>query len=123
MDKYMPGNEAERFAEWLRDGELLVRLHKYSHTIIALPTDQRVIDGLNAGVREAKGCWYPEGGDWPDDDWIIGEDGADNYYVVSKSGVYSGVFEYLHECLEKQLLEPNKRAYYEYCISLHRQSD
>jgi len=122
MNKYMPGNEAAIFKEWLQEDGLLGKFCEYSHAIIALPTDQAVIDGLNTGVRETKGCWYPANGDWLDDDWIIGEDGAGNFYVLSKSGAYQGVFEYLHECLEKQPLEPDIRAYYEYCIQIHRES-
>ncbi len=116
------GNESKQYVEWLMQDDLLGQFHIYSHAYVALPTDQSVLDGVNAGVRDTQGCWYPSGGDWPDDDWIVGEDGAGNYYVISKSGAYEGVFEYLHETLEKLPLAANLRGFYEYCIGIHRQS-
>src|SRR5689334_9951154 len=113
------GNESNQYVEWLANDGLLGKFHIYSHAYVALPTVQSVIDGLNAGVRETQGCWYPNGGDWLDDDWIVGEDGAGSYYVISKSGAYSGVFEYLHETLEKLPLAKSLRGFYDYCIHIH----
>ncbi|NMG35210.1 hypothetical protein GRF61_12220 [Azoarcus sp. TTM-91] len=118
----MIGHEAQQFKHWLEEDGLLGKLHPYSHAYEALPVDQYIIDRHNAEVREAKAVWYSEVGDWSVDDWIIGSMGNGDYYLISKTGSYTGVWQYHHELREKALLAPSLRDFYEFCISIEREA-
>jgi hypothetical protein len=71
----------------------LTPLHPYGYPRCALRTDYDMVVELNAELRRI----IPE---WRDDDWCIGEDGAGNYFIISKSNSYPGVRFWDHEMNE-----------------------
>ncbi len=97
-----PSEISDNFRKWLQTDGLLEALHPYSHAYVALPTNFSVVEWLNQQVRSCSAEWLPNQLSWPDDDWIVGEDGAGNYYTVSKSGDYCGVRFYDHELLSSE---------------------
>ena len=107
----------KKFKEWLKRDGLYGNLHEYSHTILALH------EGINLLVRESEVEWFPNSFQWPDDYWIIGEDGAGNFYFISKQSEDQEVYFYNHETLEKEDFEPSIEHYYKYCKSIEVESD
>lgn len=118
----MIGDEAPQFRSWLQSDSLLGKLDPYSHAHEALPIEQNTIIQINNEVRSIQTAWYSEVDSWPDDDWIVGAMGNGDYYVVSRSGSYEGVWQYHHELREKEFLAPTLRAFYEYCIAIEREA-
>ena len=118
----MIGQEASLFAAWLMADGLLGKINQDSHASVAIPIEQRVHDALNASVRGFEANWYGEMGQWPDNDWIIGEMGNGDYYFISRDGSYPGVWQYHHELLEKELISPTLRGFYDYCIEIDREA-
>lgn len=68
----------------------LTPLLQHGYARCALITDYNAVLELNKELRKI----VPE---WPEDDWIIGQDGAGNYFVMSQSGFYPGVRFWDHE--------------------------
>ena len=110
------------FKEWLERDGLYGTLHEYSHAIIALPTNFDDQEGINVLARESEVEWFPNQFEWPDDYWIIGEDGAGNLYFISKTSQKQEVFFYNHETLEKEEFEPSIERYYQYCKDIEIES-
>ena len=106
------------FAEWLNQTPSLLPLDPNSFAFLALPTDFDHVVRLNADVRSVEADWAPGHSLWPDDDWIIGEDGAGNYFTVAKTGCYHGVREYHHELKRFEDFQPTIRAYFDYVIGI-----
>jgi len=65
----------------------------YGYARCALMTDYSAVSELNEELRRI----IPE---WRDDDWIIGSDGAGNYFTVSQSNLYTNVKFWDHEMNE-----------------------
>lgn len=66
-----------------------------------LISDRKQPMQLNEYARNLITYWFvgwDEPVPWPDDFYIIGENGAGNFYCVSRSGLFPGVKEYDHEC-------------------------
>lgn len=62
----------------------LTPLVEHGYAKCALMTDYDQVLELNKALRKI----IPE---WPEDDWIIGQDGAGNYFVMSQNSSYLGV--------------------------------
>lgn len=116
----MVGQEAQQFAAWLEADGILQKLDPYSHAYCALPTQQAVILTLNNSVRTCRVLWYENQDQWPEDDWIIGEMGNGDYYFVSRSNQYSGVWQYHHELRMKEPVAQSLREFYEFCVKIER---
>jgi hypothetical protein len=116
----MTGNEALQFKEWLMADGLLDKLKPFSHAACALPVSIDIQRKLNESVRSFTAQWYGAIEQWPDDDWIVGEMGNGDYYFVSQSGSYSGVWQYQHELRDKELLVLTLRDFYEWCIQIEK---
>ena len=48
--------------------------------------------------------------------------GNGDYYLISKSGSYLGVWQYHHELRVKEQLVPSLRDFYEYCVSIEQEA-
>lgn len=94
----------------MRSEPSLQRLHPNSFAYLALPTSVEVIRKLNAEARSVIDNWV-------EDEWVIGEDGAGNYFVVSQSGE-PGVREFDHEWSRFDAFQPSLRAYFEYVLGI-----
>lgn len=103
--------------------EGLSSFHRHSHAAWALVTDFKKIDDWNREVRAEHMQWVDGIDGWPDDEWIIGKDGFGNDYVVSKSGLYSGVHVYDHELRNFEPFQPSLRAYFDHCLDIERSTD
>jgi hypothetical protein len=79
----------------------------------ALLTDFAQVCRINQEMRS-----LPEA--WPDDHWIIGEDGAGGYFVVSKSDKYRGVQFFDHEWKLFEEFQPTLRKFFDYCIEIEK---
>lgn len=90
----------------------------FSHAAHALVTDHAKLEDLNARVRAEKNEWIAGTVGWPDDEWVIGDDGRGDFYLVSASGMYEGVHYYDHETKEIEPFKPSLRAFYDYCLEV-----
>jgi len=104
-----------QLAKWFADEQSLLPLHTHGTPSLALLIDASRVRKLNADVRDI----LP---DWPDDEWIIGEDGAGNYFVVSQSGSHTGVRQYDHEWQRFEEFMPNLRAFFDYFADIERRA-
>ena len=76
---------------------------------------------LNDSVRGFSTHWlaeWEEPGPWPEDHIVIGENGAGNYYCISRSGLYAGVLEYDHEYREFVPRADSLEGYYQEVMSI-----
>lgn len=86
-----------------------------------LISDETRLALLNDSVRGFSTHWmaeWEEPGPWPEDHIVIGENGAGNYYCISRSGSYAGVLEYDHECKEFVLWAASLEGYYQEVMSI-----
>lgn len=90
----------------------------FSHAAHALLTDGAKVKALNELVRRQNKEWVLGIVGWPEDEWVIGEDGRGAYYLVSASGKYEGVAYYDHEIKTIEPFQPSLRAFYEYCLQV-----
>jgi len=108
---------ASIFKTWLGADGFLGRLHPNGFAFVALPTDARVLDQLNQDIR----VHLPE---VSAEAFIIGEDGAGNFFTVQASNPDGEVRFFDHEW--KKYVEsevwPSLRGYYEYCIGIEQKS-
>jgi hypothetical protein len=109
----------EQIRSWLLEDKVSA-FDPYSHAAWALINDYDQVAKHNREVRDQEIEWLAGTIGWPDDDWIIGGDGAGNEYVISRSGSYEGVRFYDHECRAFEPFQPSLRAFYEYCLALER---
>lgn len=104
---------ASRFKTWLEADGLLDRLEQNSFAFFALPTDQQIIEAINRVARER----IPE---IPLHEFVVGEDGAGNYFTSASGNVEGEIKFFDHEW--KRYVEaesyPTLRAYYEYCVGV-----
>jgi len=113
---------ADQIGELLPDTDVSA-LSPHGFASCALLTDWEQVRRLNREVRSIPDCWTPSDGQWPDDNWIIGEDGAGNYFVVSQRGLYEGVRIYDHEWRRFELFKADIQEYVDYCIAVERNAD
>jgi hypothetical protein len=81
------------------------------------------IESLNSEVRSIKAFWsleQTEAGYWPDDQLIIGGRGNGDYYFISKSGAFSGVRSFSHECLEVEEYARSLDDYFDKTMEIMR---
>jgi hypothetical protein len=112
----------ETLSNWLQQQGALLPLNPLGFAFLALPTEFGVVEGLNAEIRSFEADWLPGVRQWPDDEWIIGEDGAGNYFVVSKAGLYGGIRRYDHEWKVFEEWQPTLRDYFEHAIQVEQRS-
>lgn len=65
--------------------------------------DSSKVEAINVEMRSFKAIWLPmqvEPSFWPDDWLIIGGSGNGDYFCISKSGSFSGVYCFEHESLQ-----------------------
>ena len=82
----------------------------------ALLTDFDQVCKLNEEVRSFPDEWIA--GKWPDDQWIIGEDGAGNCFVMSKSSAYKGVQFFDHEWKRFEPESEGLREFFDSCLQI-----
>ena len=91
-----------------------------SHAACALLTDWEHVLKLNQDARR-EGVEYIQGVvGWPDDEWIIGEDGRGGSYLVSRTGRYTGVHYYDHEICAIEDHQPTLRDFFDLCLDIER---
>ena len=105
----------DQIKAWL-DAEPDAPFSNFSHAAHALLTDGAKVRSLNDLVRSQNTEWLLGIVGWPEDEWVIGEDGRGAYYLVSASKKYDGVAYYDHETKTIEPFQPSLRAFYEYCI-------
>ena len=86
----------------------------------AIITDYDHICRLNQEVR-AIDSWAA-GFSWPDERWIVGEDGAGNYFVVTKGDMFGVVEFFDHEGLRFEPEKASLRDFFEYCLAIEAAS-
>jgi hypothetical protein len=99
-----------QIAEWLKASAILP-LVKHGSASCALLSDYPTVCRINAEMRS-----LPEG--WPDDHWIIGEDGVGGCFTVSRSCTYQGVQFYDHEWTRFEEFTPSLRDFFDYFIDI-----
>ena len=98
------------FSSWLRKDGLLRHLDASSFVALALPTESTVILKLNEKGK-------PLLNSAPPDAFVVGEDGAGNYFLVSKYDPFGVVRMWDHEWCQLEDEFTTLRAYYKYCVS------
>lgn len=106
----------KQLAAWLADEPNLCPLHPNGTPRTALLTDPTYVRQLNADVRNIIA-------EWPEDEWIIGEDGAGNYFCVSRSESHSGIRQFDHEWKRFEDFMPTLHAYFDYFADIARRTD
>ena len=97
-----------QIAQWL-DSSGKLPLSKDGFASCALQSDYSEVCRIN---QEMRALPTP----WPDDQWIIGEDGAGGYFVISKEGSYEGVQFFDHEWWRFEVFKPTLREFFDCCM-------
>ena len=82
----------------------------------AIVTDYDRVCSINHEVRTINN--WDGGFTWPDERWVIGEDGAGNYFVVAKDDIFGSVEFFDHEWLRFESEKANLRDFFEYCLAI-----
>lgn len=93
----------------------LAPLVQHGYARCALVDDYCVVEELNEDLRRI----IPG---WRDDDWIIGQDGAGNYFVVSQTNLYAGVRFWDHEMNEIRDEFDSVDAFIAYALNIEREN-
>ncbi len=82
----------------------------------AIVADYNRICRINQEVRTINS--WAEGFTWPDERWVIGEDGAGNYFVVTRGDIFGAVEFFDHEWLQFEPEKASLREFFEYCLAI-----
>jgi hypothetical protein len=102
---------------WLRKCEL-VPLDPKGFAACALVVDFKKISEINEHLKNIKN--WGRTFTWPPDRWVIGEDGAGNYFVVSKNDPFGAVEFFDHEWLRFEVEHSSLREFVDYCLTVER---
>lgn len=104
----------DQITTWLHSSG--VSLNPNGFAFHALITDFDQACKINEEFRSFSDEWMV--GKWPDDQWIIGEDGAGNCFTMSKSGAYEGVQIFDHEAKRFAPECEGLREFFDYCLQI-----
>ncbi len=91
-------------------------LDPYGFASCAIIMDCNRVCRINQEVRTINN-WANEF-TWPDERWIVGEDGAGNYFVVTKGDIFGAVDLFDHEWLRFEPEKASLREFFEYCLAI-----